>query len=342
MPQVKTTIYDIAKELQLTPSTVSRALRDHPRISRKTKKAVKEMAQQMNYQQNNVAAALRSGKTNILGVVVPRLNRSFFSSIVRGVEEVASQAGYNVMITQSNDKSANEQSNIAALMQAQVDGILASVAMDNQNFQHYQQIIDNQIPLVLFDRVTDISNASTVVIDDYLGAYKAVEHLIQQGYRRIAHFAGVQTLQIYKNRLRGYRDALEDNGLTFDDTLVVQSHLKLEDGTASMRQLLQLDELPDALFAASDFAAIGAMQVLKENGFVIPEDMALVGFMDEPFTSFVEPGLTTVNQLSEEMGRFAAKIFLEQVNGKGDFVARKTVLTPRLVIRGSSVKKEDD
>lgn len=337
MSKDKATIYDIAKQLAVTPSTVSRALSNHPRISTKTKEAVRAMAKQLNYQHNGIAAALRSGNTHIVGVMIPTANRNFFSSVIRGIEQVAREAGYNVMITQSNDLEDIERSNVEAMLRTQVDGVIASIARETTDYSHYQRIIDEKIPLVLFDRVTEISSASTIVIDDYLGAYKATEHLVNQGYKRIAHFAGASHLNIYKYRLRGYQEALENNGIPFDEQLVFTSTVKLEDGRMGMDYLLKLSNPPDAVFAASDYSAIGAMQVLKEKGMSVPEDMALVGFADEPFAAFVEPQLTSINQMSEQMGQFAAKTFLEQVrNNAGDFIPTKTVLTPQLMIRSSS------
>lgn len=341
MAKDKTTIYDIAKTLQVTPSTVSRALKDHPRISAKTKKAVKEMASQLNYQHNNVAAALRSGNTFILGIVLPKVNRTFFSSVIKGVEQLVSQANYRVMITQSHDNFKTEQANIQALINAQVDGIIASIAKETTSYEHYQRVIDQQIPLILFDRVMEISNASTVVIDDFLGAYEAVSHLIEQGCRRIVHFTGVQSLNIYKYRLRGYREALEDHGIAFDPALVIESDMQLEDGKQVMQQLLDDGVDLDAIFASSDHSAMGAMQVLKAQKIRIPEEIAIVGFADEPFTAFVEPGLSSVNQKSEMMGQIAAKIFLEQVQfSGGEYTPTKTVLKPELIIRASSLKRQ--
>jgi len=342
MPKNRATIYDIAKELAVTPSTVSRALSDHPRISAKTKEAVKNMAERLNYQHNGIAAALRSGNTHIIGVMIPTANRNFFSSVIRGIEQVAREAGYNVMITQSNDLEDIERSNIEALLKTQVDGVIASIARETTNYSHYQKIVDKKIPLVLFDRVTEISNAGTVVIDDYLGAYKATEHLINQGFKRIAHFAGKSHLNIYKYRMRGYQEALESNGINFDEELVYHSNVQLEDGRLGMDYLLNLSNPPDAIFAASDYSAIGAMQVLKERGIKVPDEVALVGFADEPFAAFVEPQLTSINQMSEQMGQFAAKMFLEQVKSKSNhFVPTKTVLTPQLIVRSSSQKKTD-
>jgi len=299
------------------------------------------MAEQLNYQHNGIAAALRSGHTHIIGVILPTTDRSFFASLIRGIEQVAQAEGYNVMITQSHDQEDIEVSNVSALLKSQVDGIIASIARDTTDFTHYQELGKKKIPLVLCDRVTEISQASTVVIDDYLGAYRATEHLIQQGCRRIAHFAGKQHLNIYKYRLCGYRDALEAYGLAFQEELVLLSNLQFEDGQQLAQELLRKPELPDAIFAASDYSAMGAMQVLKANGKRIPEEVAIVGFANEPFCSFVEPALSSVNQSSVEMGQFAARALLKQVRHQGtSYQPHKTVLTPELIIRASSQKQK--
>jgi len=341
MIQEKTTIYDIAKKLNVTPSTVSRALSDHPRISKKTKERVKEVANALNYQQNSIAAALRSGRTKTLGVIVPTVNRTFFSSLIRGIEQVARTAGYHVMICQSNDDPTLEKDIINTLLGAQVDGIIASLAKSTNDYSHYENLKVAETPLVMVDRATNISNTSTVVIDDFLGAYTAVEHLIHQGCRRIAHFGGSLHLDIYKNRFQGYQQALLDNGISYDENLVICSDLELQDGRAGMKALLKLSEPPDAVLSASDYAAVGAMEVLKERGINIPDEVALVGFMNELFTAFTEPKLSSINQQSEQMGQIAAHVFLEEIKlGTTSFTHRKTVLTPDLVIRASSMKKK--
>jgi len=338
MAEHKTTIYDIARKLDITPSTVSRALRDHPRISSKTKAAVQAAAEQLNYQQNHIAAALRSGQTFTIGVVVPYTNRNFFSSVINGIEKLAFSSGYSVIITQSNDSADQERRNIEALLRAQVDGIMISIAREQADQKAYHQIVSQGIPLILFDRVTEIPGASTVEIDDYQGAYQATQHLIEQGCRRIAHMAGAQHLNIYKNRLRGYRDALEDHQLAYSTALVHTSNQKVADGRQAMEQFLKLPQPPDGVLAASDYAAIGAMQLCKERHLRIPEDVALVGFANEPLTAYLEPGLSSVDQLSEQMGHFAAKTFLEVIHSHGDFIPHKTVLTPKLIVRGSSTR----
>jgi LacI family transcriptional regulator len=340
MKKEKTTIHDIAKKLNITASTVSRALKDHPRISVETKKAVQKAALKLNYQPNHIAAALRNGRSNILGIIVPTADRTFFSSVVRGIEEIANHSKYNVMICQTYDNYEKEVATVEALLNAQVDGIIASHSKETVNFDHYRKVKEKGIPLILFDRSNDELEVSHVVSDDYLGGYKATEHLIQQGCQRIAHFTNTRKISIYKERLRGYRQALLDNKIEFDESLVVESNMQLEGGRNSMLQLLKLKEIPDAVFSSSAYGAMGAMQVLKENGYKIPEQVALVAFSNEPFTSFTEPALSTVDQHSMRMGNAAAEIFLEEINAVNEkFIPQKIVLKPELIIRASSLKR---
>ncbi|WP_207433284.1 LacI family DNA-binding transcriptional regulator [Sabulibacter ruber] len=335
----KVTIHHIAEKLNITASTVSRALNDNPRISEVTKKAVLKAAKQLNYQPNNIAAALRNGRSYIIGIIVPTADRAFFASVVRGIEEIANKLNYKVIICQSYDNYEKEVQTIDALLSARVDGIIASIGKNTENFDHYKRPQEKGIPLVLFDRTTDALEVSQVVIDDYLGAYKVVEHLIQQGCRRIAHFTSPKKVSVFKERLRGYTDALRDHDIPYDEELVIKSNLQLEDGRESMQKLLELDLKPDAVFSASDYGAMGAMQVLKEKKIRIPEEIALAGFGNEPFTSFSDPALTTVDQFSLTMGRITAELFFEHFKaGDKKLVPQKTVLKPELIIRGSSLR----
>lgn len=335
----KSTITDIAKELNITPSTVSRALNDHPRIGDETKRLVKEAAERVGYQVNGVASALRSGRTFTIGVIVPTADRSFFSSVVRGIEDVTNKAGYNLMICQSNDNYKAEIADVNALLRAQVDGLVLSFAKETIDFQHIERLKRRGVPVVLFDRVTYNIGISTVTIDDYRGAYRATEHLIEQGCRRIAVCTGVfQHLNIYKERLRGYRDALIAHNITIDENYICVNDLDIEGGRKSAAILMALPEPPDAIFCQSDFSAVGVMQFLKEKGLKIPKDIALIGFANEPFTSFIEPSLTTVDQHPVEMGKTAAKLFLEQIESENkDFTPKNITLNADLVVRQSSL-----
>lgn len=347
MKKKKVTIRDIAEELDITASTVSRALSNHPRISTSTKEAVWKMAKKMNYRPNNIAAALRKGKSNIIGVIVPTSDRNFFASVIRGIEEVIREQGYNLIICQSDDQYSKEQMNVEALLKIQVDGIIASVAKKTTNFEHFKKIKEQGIPLILYDRVSESLDVNAVVTNDYLGSYKAVTHLIEQGCRRIAHFAGEQHINIYRDRLEGYKDAQKEHGITIKKDLIIESDLILsmkkviEQGRKMAEDLLKMSELPDAIFSASDFAAMGAMQVLKEKGIDIPEDVAVVGYSNDVSGSFIEPGLTSVDQHTKRMGNLAAQLFLEQSNQSNgnQFTPRRTLITPELIVRESSLKK---
>ncbi|MBX0332630.1 LacI family transcriptional regulator [Pontibacter sp. HSC-14F20] len=338
--KTKVTIHDIAEKLNITASTVSRALNDNPRISDATKKAVLKTAKQLNYQPNNIAAALRHGKSYIIGVIVPTADRYFFASVVRGIEEIANNLNYKVIICQSYDNYEKEVQTIEALLNARVDGIIASIGKNTENFDHFKKVQSKGIPLVLFDRTTDELEVSQVMIDDYLGAYKTVEHLIQQGCKRIAHFTSPKKVSVFKERLRGYTDALRDYDIPYDEQLVIKGDLQLEDGREGMKKLLKLKQMPDAVFSASDYAAMGAMQVLKERDIQIPQQVALAGFSNEPFTSFTDPPLTTVDQRSIKMGNITAELFFEHFkSGEKGIVSQKTVLKPELIARKSSLRK---
>lgn len=337
----RTTIHDIAHKLNITASTVSRALNNNPRISEATKKLVQKTAKQLGYQPNNIAAALRKGKSHIIGIIVPTADRTFFASVVRGIEEIANHTDYKVIVSHSYDNLETEARKIDALLSARVDGIIASIGKNTNEFSHFQKVLDKGIPLLLFDRISDQLAVSQVVIDDYLGAYRVTEHLIQQGCRRIAHFTSPKKINIYKERLRGYMQALKDHGLPFEQELVVESNMQLEGGRESMEALLQLDKMPDAIFSASDYGAMGAMQVLKERKIKIPAQVALAGFSNEPFTSFTDPTLTTVDQQSFAMGRAVANLFFDQLQqGEKNISPKKVILNPELIIRQSSLRNK--
>ncbi|MBC6992306.1 MULTISPECIES: LacI family DNA-binding transcriptional regulator [Hymenobacter] len=329
----------MAKELGISISTVSRALSNHPSISDGTKKRVWQMAEQVNYQPNHLAAALRKGRSNLLGVMVPHIDGHFFSSVMHGIEKVASKAGFNVMICQSNEDVASERKNIETLMNAQVEGILVSLSRTTHDFKHFEKVRKREIPLVFFDRMLDGLNVSAVIIDDYQGAYQIMKHLLEQGNTRIAHFAGPQHLNIYKNRHQGYLDALRAYGIPYDENLVYYCDMKLEDGVEGMEKLLKLPVRPDAVFSSSDFSVVGAMQVLKSHQLRVPHDVALAGFSNETFTSLTEPRLTSVDQHCEQMGQTAVRLFLEMLDDhSGRFSPRRIVLQPEILIRESSVR----
>ncbi|MEB2786362.1 LacI family DNA-binding transcriptional regulator [Algoriphagus persicinus] len=340
----KATIHDIAEKLQVTASTVSRALNNNPRISDATKKKVLKVAKELNYQPNNIASALRSGKSRLIGVVVPTANRNFFSSVIRGIEEIANTLNYKVVITQSYDDYEKEMQTVEALLNAQVDGVIASIGKTTENVDHFKKILKKGIPLVLFDRVTNELDVSQVVIDDYYGAFQATEHLINEGCKRIVHFSSSQNINIYKERKRGYEDALVKHGIPVDPQLIIFSKLQLDDGRRCMQEIIDSKIAFDAVFSSSDYSIMGAMQVLKENGYKLPQDVKLVGFGDEPFTSFTDPTLTTVNQKSIPMGNITAETFFEILGQKDQTnnIPKKTILKPELIIRNSSINQQNN
>lgn len=339
------TIKDIARELGISPSTVSRALKDHPDISVQTKKAVNELAEKLNYQPNIVALNLRQKKTNTIGVIIPEIVHFFFSTVISGIEDVAYTAGYNVILAQSNESYQRELTDLKALFNSRVDGMLISISRETTNFDHIESIISKGVPIVFYDRMYNSPTSSKVIVDDYAGAKEGVNHLIEQGCKRIAHLNGAPNLMISIDRLRGYKDALEENGMKYDESLVASVPSgTFEEGKRGMNKLLSLNPLPDAVFAGNDPMAMGAMMAIKERGLKIPQDIALVGFSNWFFGELMEPSLTSIDQPGFEMGQEAARILIRQIEmkDKEDFEpqAEIKVLKTRLVIRNSSLKKD--
>jgi len=330
-------IADLAKELGLSVSTISRALNNATDVSEATKAQVWELARKLNFQPNTLAAALRSGRTHMLGVIVPHINGAFFPEVVHGIEAVASKAGYNVMICQSNEDVAQEKKHIDALLKAQIDGVLVSMSNTTTTFEHFEKVRGKGIPLVFFDRMPDLPQVCGVTLDDYRGAYQVMEHLLSQGRRRIAHLAGPQLINTTFNRHRAYRDALLAHGLPYDEELVVPMQgSTLPDGVAAMQQLLQLPQRPDAVFSAYDFPAGGALQVLEAAGLRVPEDVALAGFSNEPFTTMIKPQLTSVDQRAQQMGETAVQLLLQVMKRTEGYMGQRIVLKPKVIIRDSS------
>jgi LacI family transcriptional regulator len=333
----RTTIKDIANVLNISPAAVSKAMHDDSRISTKTKEAVKRVAKELNYQPNHLASALRKGKSNLVGVIVPRTNSNFFSSVVEQMEEVLNKAGYNIIITQSNESFEKECKSIDTLLFTQVDGIIASMANETVDLSYYEKIKSKGIPLILFDRGENDLNVDYVGINDYDSSHMIIEHLISKGCKRIAHIGGYRRTRIFNNRIRGYIDAIKKNNLPFEDSLLIESDLTLEDGRRKMIALLKLKNRPDAIYIASDHAALGALQVLNEHKIKVPEDIKLVGFGNEPFTSLVTPTITSIDQHSSQIGKLAAQTFLERIkNASTEQVLNKIILDAELIVRDSS------
>ncbi|GAB3313363.1 LacI family DNA-binding transcriptional regulator [Hymenobacter humi] len=330
---------DLARELGVSMTTISRALSDHHSIGPATKQAVRQLAKKLNYQPNHLAAALRKGKSTLIGVIVPYIEGRFFASVVHGIETAARKAGYSVIICQSGEDVANERRNLETLLSAQVAGILISVSINTTDFKHFEKVRRHGVPLVFFDRLPEGDNVNAVVLNDREGACQATRHLLEQGCRRVAHFAGAQHLNIYKNRRQGYLDALQSYGIAPDESLIKNCSMTLESGTACMAELLALPNPPDAVFSAGDTAILGALQLLKNRGIRVPQDVALAGFSNEALTLVAEPNLTSVDQRTEEMGQAAFRLFSDLLTAEGAaFSQRQVVLQPQLFVRASSLR----
>jgi LacI family transcriptional regulator len=338
---LKITLMDIARELNITAATVSRALNNHPAIKESTKKTVRETAEKLKYQPNKIASSLRSGKSGIVGVIIPSAEINFFGSVVHGIEKIANENNYNVLICQTNELYENEKRGVQTFLQSQVDGVLASISKETINLDHYNEIKKRGVPLVLFDRAVDTLGVSTVVVDDYAGAFAATKHLIMQGCRRIAHIGGQQHVSIFNQRLKGYIDALNVHTIPVNDDLILYGKVSIESGRDCMKKLLSLSVIPDAVFAVEDFTALGAMQVIKAAGKKIPEDITVIGFANEPFGEYITPSLSTVNQQTVQMGEAAAKLFFEALRNTESTIFKpfKLVLQPELICRESTRKE---
>ena len=342
MKNSQVTIKDIARELGISPSTVSRALKDHPDISPETKKAVTKLAEELNYQPNSIALSLRHSKTNTIGVVIPEVVHFFFSTIISGIEDIAYDAGYSVIVAQSNESYEREVIDTKALFNNRVDGILISMSRETTDYAHFENLHSRGIPMVFFDRVCDPIQCSKVVIDDVDAAYQAVSHLIEQGYKKVAHLGGPKNLKISQDRLEGYKRALEDNGLKLDNSWVVHevgSDDERESKAITM-EILSSDNRPDAIFASNDMAALGALLAAREKGIKVPEDLGIVGFSNWRFTSLTEPSISTVDQPGFQMGQEAAKLLIKEIESEDEDLIEPVLKTLQttLIKRQSSLR----
>jgi LacI family transcriptional regulator len=320
-------------------STVSRALKDSPELHPDTKKRIVEMAKSMNYQYNLLAQSLRISRSKVLGVIVPELTSHFFSSNISGIQDTAYKRGYNIMICQSNESYEQEKANIKTLVSSQVDGLLISLSRETKNYDHLQELYDREIPFIMFDRVTEEIPVSKVTVDDAHGAYLAVNHLLEQGCRKIAYFSGPEDLYISKKRKEGYLEALKEFGISEKESRVYITDLTPEINRQITLRMLKEEDRPDAIFAMIDPLAVDVMMVLKEKGIKIPEDIALAGFTNNPTSAVVEPSLTTVSQPGYEMGQIAANHLLDQLDEVVSDDPESFILLTTLVVRDSSKKQ---
>jgi DNA-binding LacI/PurR family transcriptional regulator len=336
------TIGDVAKAVGVASSTVSRALNGHTDISPVTRQAVLDAARLLDYHPNLLAQSLKSRETHTVGVLIPDIERPFFATVVSGIQSVATEAGYRVMICQSKESYQTEVSNVQALVASQVDGLLICHSRETENFDHVKPGACRGIPVVHFDRVSNEVDSAKVILDDWNGAFNVTEHLIQQGARRIAILAGPASLLISRNRLAGYQNALKRYSLPLRPEYEAHIEFRPEEAVAVLDKWLALPEPPDAIFAINYTNAFDLLVALKKRGLRVPHDMAVVGFGDEFMASMIEPGLTTVDLHPYRIGQQAARLFLEQVQQKENFQPRTFVIAGDLIIRQSSLKGEGD
>lgn len=331
------TIKDLARELKISASTVSRALKNHPDISEETKKAVNELAQKLNYQPNAVALSLKQRRSNTLGVIIPEIVHFFFSSVISGIEDVAYDAGFNVIICQSNERYDREVANTKTLLANRVDGILVSVSKETKDFAHLFKIRDNDVPVVFYDRTVPGFDADQVIIDDVDAAYRATKHLIEGGCKKIAHFAGPQNLLIGQQRKEGYLKALKEAGIQAKKEWIFEAD-NFEKARIAVLKIIEEKIQLDGLFAVNDLTAIGAMQTFQKRGITVPDQIRIVGFSDGRLSGISTPTLTSVDQHGYEMGTAATELLLRRIYSENKVYPFETkVLNANLIVRESSV-----
>ena len=330
---------DIATDLGVSVATVSRALKDSPRISLEQRERVKEYARQHNYYPNFIAESLRNSKKRPLktiGVIIPNLPHYYFASVLSGIEEEASLRGYTVMVAQSNERYAREVKICESFYDHKVSGVIVSQAKDTQRYDHFQKLIDHGIPLVFYDRISTGVNASRVVVDDYMGAFTAVNHLIDTGCRRIAFYGSPMGMEISKNRYNGYKDAMLKRGLKPDEKLP-RTRDNRADAEIITPDLLASEDIPDAFFAVNDDTAIGILYSAKRMGYRIPEDISVCGFTNGERAISCDPMLTTVEQRGKVVGEEAANIVIGHIEGSLPMTqVEKRIVRTRLIIRGTT------
>ena len=340
MGKNRVTIKDLAKELNVSTSTVSRALQDHPALKLETRERVKALAKKWNYQPNTLALDLLRQSSKIIAVIVPEITSHFFSSTIVGIQDVMVSTEFNIMVFISNESYEEEARIIEKLSKIQLAGVLVAPSSETKNFDHFRSLQGNGIPLVIFDRDCEGLEAHKVLVDDYRGAFEAVDYLIKTGCKRIAHITGFSHLSTNSNRLRGYIDGLKKNGLPVIKEMIIQTEgFNHEDGIVPVETLLKSNNLPDAIFAVNDRLAVSAMRTAKKLDFKIPDDISIIGFDDEPHSSYFTPPLSSVWQPVYSMGMLSVRILLQEIKEESTQF-RNEIFKTELVIRGTSRKSE--
>lgn len=336
MNEGQITLKDIAKKLGISISTVSRALKNHPDVNEETKKAVLKLAKSLDYEPNLLALNLLKKQSNLIGVIVPKLTYHLYAMVISGIEEVLEQEGYHLMICQTNESYLKEVAILKELNAIRPAGYLISLASETSDFEHLSQLRRKNIPLVLFNRDCEEIDCPKVIIDNRKAAFNATQHLIDQNYKRIAFLAGPENVQISNNRIEGFKEALVSKGLSYQPDYIRHANFDREDAISKTNELLSLKHKPDAVIAFSDQMAISAMLAIKMAGYSIPDDVAILGFNNEPGDQLMQPSLTSIDQPVYEMGKKAAEMLLSEINGKE--VSNEVVLQSKLITRSSTLK----
>lgn len=336
------TIKDLAKELNLSPSTISRALSDHPKISQTTKKLVSDKAEQSGFRLNAIASSFRSKKTKSIGIIAPRIDIDFHSRVISGIEDYAYKSGYHVIIFQSKDSYKMEKEIIQNLQNMMVEGMIICLAMETKNFDHLKKLIKTKLPVVFYDRTPETFDTNKITINDFESAFNATEHLIKIGCKNIVHIAGNQSTGIFRARLEGYKAALKSYHLPLrDDHIFVTHSLSYQEGLTCAEKILELNPLPDGVFCANDYTAASMVKVLNKRKINVPEQVAIVGFSDYPIAQIIEPSLTTINDRAVQMGEAAAKMLIQHIQDQDFDIIDHQVITLKteLIVRESSTRK---
>jgi LacI family transcriptional regulator len=330
---------DLADELGVSISTVSRALKNNPIISPDLTQKIKHLALERNYIPNPLAMGLLRQQTKMIGVIVPDLVTHFYSSVISGIEEVAKENGYYILISSSNESFEKEKESVQNLLKSRVEGLIVCISQQTSGFEHFRQLVQNDIPLVFFDRVAEIPGVPKVTVDGAEAAKNVTRHFYENGCRRIAYISGPNHLNISKKRKEGYLNGLQECGLPYNPDLLVECNLNTEEATVATQKLLALKQIPDAIFGINDTIAFAAMKEIKKHKLKIPDDIALVGFTDEFHSTVVEPALTSVTHPTLQMGRESAQLFFKCIE-KGENFEENVVLPTSLIVRDSSVKRK--
>ena len=340
--QKEITIYDIARHLNISATTVSRGLKNHPTINKNTRKKIFDAAKELGYRSNLFASSLRSRRTHTLGVIVHRLNSYFVATVLAGMEDVANREGYNLIISHSLESAEKEISNAHTMFNKRVDGLLVSLAYDTKNIDHFEPFFRKGIPVVFFDRIHDHKESMSVVIDNYKAAYDITKHLIDNGCMRIMHLGGNMLRNVYTDRLRGYKQALQNHKIKYDEKLVFISKLNEETGAEAAKLILKMgNKQPDGVFSANDTSAVYCMMKLKKAGIQIPSDIAFAGFNNDPISKIIEPNLTTVNYSGYDVGEAAVTNLINHLNGISSVkTTNAIILRSDIIIRESSLKNK--